>query len=310
MSNVRPFRFGVSVGSAESAEGWRDAARKAEDLGFDTFLVADHIRQGFQPMVALAAAAEATTRIRLGTFVINNDFRHPVLLAREAATLDVLSGGRFELGIGAGHSGDEYNEAGIPFDSADVRVARLDEAVRIIKKLWGEENVTFDGTHYRITGHASFPKPVQTRIPVAIGGNGKPVLELAAREADIAGLTGFLPGVDGRAKAFPHFTAETIGNRIDVVRRAAGERFEDLELNVLVQGVDTATGAATAAQWADRVGFTAEKIIGSPFTLFGAESQLEEKLLAHRERFGISYITVFEPGMDALAPLVARLSGR
>lgn len=131
----RPFRFGVSFHAAPSANDWRNTARKAEDLGFSTFLVSDHLRQGFQPMVALAVASEATTSIRLGTFVLNNDFRHPVMTARESATLDLLSGGRFELGIGAGHSGDEYREAGLTFDPAERRVERLGEAVRLIRKL-------------------------------------------------------------------------------------------------------------------------------------------------------------------------------
>jgi len=196
---ARAFRFGVSIsGVGMDGAGWRDAARKAEDLGFDTFLVADHLRQGFQPMVALAAVAEATSSIRLGTFVINNDFRHPVLLAREAATLDVLSGGRFELGIGAGHSGDEYREVGIPFDAARVRVERLGESVRLMKQLWSEGRVDFAGNHYTVSGHESFPKPVQAAIPVLVGGNGRDLLTLAATEADIVGFTGFWVGEDGR----------------------------------------------------------------------------------------------------------------
>ncbi|MGE0601973.1 MAG: TIGR03621 family F420-dependent LLM class oxidoreductase [Dehalococcoidia bacterium] len=307
---VRPFRFGVSVWSAPSAEAWQDVARKAEDLGFDIFLVADHIRQSLQPMLALTAAAGATKTIRLGTFVINNDFRHPVLMAREAATLDVLSGGRFEFGIGAGHSGDEYREAGIPFDPPAVRVMRMDESVQIIKRLWSEESVSFDGKFYKISGHSSFPKPAQASIPVAIGGNGKSVLEVAGREADVVGFTGFLPGVDGRAKAFPHFTADGLANRIDVVRASAGERFAGLELNVLVQGVDTKAGAETAAEWANEVGFETREMIDSPFVLFGSESEIVDKLLAHRDRFGVSYITVFAPAMEAVAPIVARLKGR
>lgn len=307
---VRPFRFGVSISSAATAQAWRDAARKAEDLGYSTFLVADHLRQGFQPLVALAAAAEATKTIRLGTFVINNDFRHPVLLAREAATLDVLSGGRFELGIGAGHSGDEYREAGIPFDSPKRRVERLSESVRLMKRLWAEDQVFFAGAHYNVRDHASFPKPVQPRIPIAIGGNGRNLLRLAANEADIVGFTGFWAGEDGRARGFPHFTAEGIANRIEIVREAAGPRFEALELNVLIQGVDTKTPRGTAEAWAKRIGYTPEQVIESPFVLFGSESQVEEKLLAYRERFGVSYIVTFRPGMDALAPLVARLTGK
>lgn len=306
----RPFRFGVSISDASTAGDWRNAAHKAEDLGYDAFLVADHIRQSFQPMVALAFAAEATTRIRLGTFVINNDFRHPVLLAREAATLDVLSGGRFELGMGAGHSGDEYREAGIAFDSASVRVERLAESVQLIKRLWREKEANFEGKHYQVRGHRSYPEPIQASIPVAVGGNGRIVLELAAREADIVGFTGFWVGETGRAREFPHFTNEAFAGRVEIVRRAAGTRFNDLELNVLVQGVDTQTSRLSAENWATRTPFTAEQIVDSPFVLFGSDTQIEEKLLAYREQFGISYITTFAAGMEALAPVVARLSGR
>ncbi|MGE3076984.1 MAG: TIGR03621 family F420-dependent LLM class oxidoreductase [Dehalococcoidia bacterium] len=306
----RPFRFGVSVGSAPTAEAWQEVARKAEDLGFDILLAADHIRQSFQPMLALMAAADATKTIRLGTFVINNDFRHPVLMAREAATLDFLSGGRFEFGIGAGHSGDEYAEAGIAFDRPAVRVRRMDESVQMIKRLWSEDSVSFEGEFYKITEHSSFPKPIQPSIPVAIGGNGKSVLEVAGREADIVGFTGFLPGVNGRAKAFPHFTASGLANRIEVVRAAAGERFEELELNVLVQGVDTQTGAATAEEWAKEVGFETREIVESPFVLFGSEAEIIDKLLRQRDEFGVSYITVFGPAMETIAPVVARLRGR
>ena len=307
---ARAFRFGVSIsGVGVDGAGWRDAARKAEDLGFDTFLVADHLRQGFQPMVALAAAAEATSSIRLGTFVINNDFRHPVLLAREAATLDVLSGGRFELGIGAGHSGDEYREAGIAFDAARVRVERLGESVRLMKRLWSERSVDFTGSHYTVSGHELFPKPVQAAIPVLVGGNGRDLLTLAATEADTVGFTGFWVGEDGRGRDFPHFTAASIANRVELVRTAAGAGFAGLELNVLVQGVETRKPRETAEKWAKELGVSPEEVAGSPFVLFGSESEIEEKLISYRERFGFSYIVTFGPGMDALAPVVARLRG-
>ena len=186
-------------------------------------------------MLALAFAAEATKRIRIGTFVINNDFRHPVLLAREAATLDFLSGGRFELGLGAGHSGDEYREAGIPFEKPPVRVAKLAESIAIIKRLWADEAATFEGAHYQVIGHPSYPKPVQQPIPIVVGGNGRTLLQLAAREADIVGFTGIFIAEDGMGRAFPHFTPDGLDNRVEVVREAAGSRFEALELNILIR---------------------------------------------------------------------------
>jgi probable F420-dependent oxidoreductase len=307
---AHPFRFGVSVPTAASAQEWRELARKAEDLGYDTFLVADHLRNLFQPMVALAFAADATSRIRLGTMVINNDFRHPVLLAREAATLDVLSGGRFELGIGAGHSGDEYREAGLPFDRPQVRVERLAESVRLMKQLWSGESVTFEGGYYQVTSHESYPRPAQPKLPIAVGGNARSVLELAAREADIVGFTGFFPSEDGRGHSFPHFSAERLQERIEIVRAAAGDRFSTLELNVLVQGVELETPEPVIEGWVSQLGISAGDVRESPFALFGSIDQLEEKLLAQRERLGISYITVFWPALEKLAPLIARLAGR
>lgn len=307
---TRPFRFGVSTTTAESPDDWRNRAKKAEDLGFDTFFAADHLRQSFQPMIALAFAAEATTRIRIGTFVINNDFRSPVLLAREAATLDFLSGGRLELGLGAGHSGDEYDEAGIPFNEPKVRVARLEESVWVIKSLWSEERTSFTGEHYRVTEHQSFPKPPRGAIPLLIGGNGKDLLQLAAREADIVGFTGAFIGRNGYGRAFPHFTAEGLANRLEVVREAAGSRFEELELNVLVQGVETADPNGRLAEWSKQLGLSEEDLRGSPFVLFGSVDEIVDRLERYRERFGVSYIATHWHGMDALAPVVARLAGR
>ena len=307
---VKPFRFGVSTSTAGSAAEWRERARKAEDLGYDVFHVADHLRQSFQPMIALAFAAEATKSIRLGTFVINNDFRHPVVMAREAASVDFLSGGRLEFGIGAGHAGDEYREAGMPFNTPRVRVSRLAESVEVIRRLWTEESVTFEGEHFQLKDCPSFPNPAQARIPVLIGGNGRNVLELAARQADIVGFTGIFLDDAGRGVVFPHFTAEGLANRVEVVRQAAGERFGELELNLLVQGVETERPRERAEEWASTLKLDADDLMRSPFTAFGSVDQLEQKLLEQREQLGISYICTHWPGVEALAPVVARLRGK
>lgn len=310
MSKARPFRFGVSIADAGSEHEWREIARKAEDLGYDTLSSADHLRGSLAPMVGLAFAAAATTRIRIGTLVINNDFRHPVLLAREAATVDLLSGGRFELGIGAGHSGDEYREVGMPFDRPARRVARLEESVRLIKRLWAEDAATFDGQHYAVTGHTCYPKPVQSPIPILIGGNGRNVLELAAREANIVGFTGIFLGDDGRGVRFPHFTAEGLSERVGLVREAAGSRFGELELNVLVQGVETVEPMKRAEEWGRQLRLPPEELLASPFTMFGSVDALVEKIERCREQFGITYFSTHGHGMDAFAPVVARLAGR
>ena len=184
----RPFRFGLQVARAESRREWRDVAKQAEDLGFDTVVVPDHVADDLlSPMVALATMAEATTRLRVGTFVLNNDFRHPALLAREAATIDLLTDGRLELGLGAGHSAPEYAEIGLDFDPAAVRVARLSESARLLRRLFDGDEVTVAGTYYRTDAHRLYPA---RRPQLLIGGNGDRVLRLAAEVADIVGFTG------------------------------------------------------------------------------------------------------------------------
>src|SRR5437762_1258584 len=188
---MRPFRFGINVRTAASQAEWADKARKVEALGYAVLLVPDHLADLLAPFPALAAAAAATTRLRVGTAVLNNDFRHPALLAREAATLDVLSDGRLELGLGAGHMQAEYEQAGLVFDSGGTRIERLAEAVVIVKRLLEGKPVTFAGRHYRVTDHTIHPRPVQRpRPPIFIGGHAPRLLTMAAREADIVGLTG------------------------------------------------------------------------------------------------------------------------
>src|SRR6266852_2600210 len=169
---MRPFRFGVNVRTARSHAEWADKARKVEALGYAVLLVPDHLAELLAPLPALAAAAAATTRLRVGTAVLNNDFRHPVLLAREAATLDVLSDGRLALGLGAGHMRSEYEQVGLAFDPGATRVERLAESVVLVKRLFEGDTVTFAGRHYRVPGHTIHPRPMQRpRPPIFIGGN-------------------------------------------------------------------------------------------------------------------------------------------
>ncbi len=308
---VRPFRFGVSTSSAGSPEEWRDRAIRAEELGYDTFHVADHLVSHYAPFVALAFAAEATKRITLGTFVINNDFRHPVLLAREAATLHALSGGRFELGIGAGHSKDEYDEAGIPFDEGPVRVARLGEAVEVIRRLLAGGKASFEGEHYRVSGHELAPAP-PTKLPLLVGGNAKSLLEMAARKADIIGFTGIFLGPDGSGVDFRRFTLEGLRDRLSIVTEAAGKRMGELELNILVQGVTVTDdrGAVISATQERIPALTADEIRDCPFLLIGSVDEMVDRLQELRATTGISYISTHWPGMEPLAPVVARLSGK
>jgi probable F420-dependent oxidoreductase len=313
MTKQRPFRFGVSVHQAASREEWIAVARRAESLGYSTLLVPDHLGDQFAPVAALLAAAEATSTLRIGSLVFDNDFRHPVMLAKEAATLDVLSGGRFELGIGAGWLRSEYEQAGIPYDPPGVRIGRMEEALQIIKGLFADRPVTFSGTYYKVSALEGHPKPVQRpHPPVLIGGGGKRILSIAAREATIVG---FLPIArpDGSGPDLTDAASEAFAQKIAWVRQAAGERFDDLELNVLVAEVIITEDREQAAQFiamtlASGLQVTTEQVLQVPYLLLGTVDQICEDILARREQYGISYVTVFEKNMEALAPVVARLA--
>jgi probable F420-dependent oxidoreductase len=188
---MRPFRFGVAVWHVQSRADLAEKARRIEALGYATLTFPDHLTDRIAPIPALVTAAEATKQLRVGTNVLNNDLRHPVLVTREAAAVDLLTDGRFELGLGAGSIRSEYEQVGLDFDRGAVRVERLTEAVKIIKALLSGEQVTFTGQHYRVSGHTIAPLPVQKpHPPILIGGNGTRLLTLAARESDIVGLSG------------------------------------------------------------------------------------------------------------------------
>ena len=310
---MRAFRFGVNMRTSASAAEWADRARKLEDQSYSTLCLPDHLAPMLAPLPALAIAAAATRRLRVGTMVLNNDFRHPTVLAREAATLDLLSDGRLELGLGAGHMKSEYDEAGLTFDRGAVRVARLAEAVVIVKRLFDGEPVTFHGQHYRLTGHWVHPRPVQRpRPPIFIGGNGPRLLALAAAEADIVGFTGITFARGGAAPDFSGFRAADVDARVGLVRETAGARFDRLELNALLQRVIVTDDRRAAAQelcqrW---TALSMEDILGSPFVLLGSVDEIVADLEARRARWGLSYYVVQEPYADALNPVVARLAGR
>src|SRR5438093_433665 len=307
----KPFRFGVNMRTATSGAAWGEAARRAEALGYSTLTVPDHFTEMFSPMPAVMAAAAATTRLRVGPLVLNNDFRHPVLLAREAALIDLLTDGRLQLGLGAGYMKSEYEQAGVPFDRGGVRVARLGEAVRILKALLRGETVTFAGLHYHVTGHAIHPRPrQQPHPPILIGGNGRHILALAACEADIVALTGITFSQGGTGRDFSGFTAEGTDERLRWIRETAGERFARLELNALIQRVIVTDDRVKAAEdLARQWPLTPQDVLRCPFVLLGTVDEIAETLRERRERWGISYYVVFEPVMDVFAPVVARLAG-
>jgi probable F420-dependent oxidoreductase len=310
---VKPFRFGVGARGAASRAEWIEKARKIEGLGYSTLTLPENLVDLIAPRPALVSAAEATTTLRVGTNVLNNDLRHPVLVAREAATVDLLTGGRFQLGLGAGSIRSEYDQAGFGFDRGSLRVERLAEAVCVIKGLLDGGQVNFAGRHYRVSGHTIAPLPVQKpHPPILIGGNGPKLLALAAREADIVGFSG-IDFRDGGAAApdLSAWRASVVDERVRLVREAAGiERYARLELNALVQRVlitDDRRGAAEelTAQWTQ---LTADEVLASPYVLIGTADQMVEDLQARRERWGFSYYVIHEPYLDAFAPVVARLA--
>jgi probable F420-dependent oxidoreductase len=309
---MKPFRFGVNLWHGPGRAEWADKARRVEDLGFDTLTVPDHLTDLMAPMPAALAAADATRRLRVGTNVLNNDLRHPVLVAREAATIDVLTDGRFQLGLGAGSIQSEYQEAGLTFDSGGTRVARLAEAVTIIKALLAGEMVTFAGRHYRVSGHTIAPLPIQKPLPILIGGNGPRLLGLAARQADIVGLSGitFRPG--GAPPDLSAWKTSAVDKRVQLIRDAAGERSDRLELNVLVQRVVVTDDRRAAAEELTRrwPQLSADDILHSPYVLIGAVDEMVDDLEARRLRWGFSSYVIFEPYIDAFAPVVSRLAGK
>jgi len=315
MSKPRPFRFGVSVHGSKSRAEWIGIARQAEASGYSTLLIPDHLGDQLAPIAALVAAADAPRTLRVGSLVFDNDFRHPVMLAKEAATLDVLSGGRLELGLGAGWMKPEYERAGIPFERASVRIGRMEEAIRIVKGLFADGPVDFAGQYYTVTGFEGFPKSVQRpHPPLHIGGGGQHLLSIAAKEADIIG---FIPRAraDGQGQDLMDATPEALEQKITWVREAARERFTDLELGILVAQVLTTEDREQAAQFiattlAAGLNVSTDVILQAPYLLLGTVDQICEDLLARRERYGISYISVFEQSLEALAPVVARLAGQ
>jgi probable F420-dependent oxidoreductase len=262
----------------------------------------------YSSMSALVVAAEATERLRVGTLVLNNDFRHPVVLAREAAVVDVMTDGRLELGLGAGHMKHEYDQAGITFDPAAVRVARMAEAAEIVRRLLAGEELTFHGTHYRVDAHRCYPVPTQP-VPLVIGGNGRRVLRCAGRLADIVNFTGFSQ-VEGARDVNPtHFTDDGLAAQLAWVRDAAPDRFDQLELSTLVQGVTiTNDRRATATELQPLLpALSVADILHSPYGLIGTPNQIAEQLRERRDRLGISYITVFEKDLEPMATIIELL---
>lgn len=293
---LKPFRFGVVGGNAQSRTAWTSFARRVEDLGYSSLLLPDRTQMNVAPFTALAIAAAATTTLRVGSYVFCNDYRHPAVLAKEAATLDLLSDGRFELGIGAGVGANDYQQLGLPFDSAGTRVERVDEAITIIKQFFTEERVNFIGKYYTIADLPAVPKAVQRpHPPIFVGSASRRMLSIAGRQADIVSPT------PKYARPGETVSDVSLEEKIAWIREAAGERFEQLEFSQAAFDLVITDSPAEVFN-----------ITGGPYMQKKAMSteQAVEHLLAQREQLRYSYIQVNSGQMENFAPVVARLAGK
>ena len=305
----RHFRFGAKATKAASGKEWSEIARRAERLGYASLQIDDHFGSQLAPMPACMAAAAATDTLKIGTLVAGNDFRNPVVLAKEAATIDLLSDGRFLLGIGAGWLRSDYRVAGIEQADARTRIARLAETVRICRGIWTGTPFSFDGEHYRISEVTGYPKPVSS-IPILIGGGGKEILSLAAREADIVGVNPKIVAREINPRSMATAAAEAVDERIGWIRAAAGGRMDDIELQLQVLvTVVTDDRQAAAEKLAPALGLPPEVILSAPYFQIGPLGLIADNLRELRDRWGISYIAFQQDATETVAPIVAQLAG-
>lgn len=304
---ARPFRFGVTMRWAGGGTRWREVARHAEELGYDVVLVTDHMGAQLAAIPAMMSAADATTRLRVGSFVFSNDYRNPVMLAKEIATIDALSGGRVEFGLGAGWSTRDYVELGIPYDAGAVRVARMEEAVTLVKRLLTEDVVDHAGKYYTVRRARILPRPVQRpRPPLMIGGGSPRVLRIAAREADIVS---FAPQIGPRGRPrLESLSAASLSRSVAALRAAAAGRASELELNVwLLDAAVTDRARSLTRAIAAHLKWAANAVVRTPFVLYGSRAALRDQLLERRETLGISYISIPGDAMGSFAPIIRDL---
>jgi probable F420-dependent oxidoreductase len=317
-SQPRKFRFGVHTSAAPDGAAWTANARRFEDLGFATLLLRDHFDDQLAPIAAMAAAATATTTLRVGCLVFDNDYRHPLVLAKEIATIDVLSGGRVDLGIGAGWMAPDYEQAGMPFDPPGVRVSRMIEAVAVMKGLFADGAFDYSGEHYEITGHDGLPKPVQRpHPPIMIGAGGERLLRFAAREADIIGINPVKrSNAEWADQNVTDATADATDRKLEWIRDAAGARFDELELSIVApfvvitdDRVGLAESIAAGLDAPDGADTGPDAVLASPYVLLGTADEIADTLRERRERWGLSYYVCNDDSIDAFAPIVEQLAG-
>jgi probable F420-dependent oxidoreductase len=307
----RPFRFGVQLGGPADAARWVEQARRIEDLGYSTVTMPDHFTDQLAPLPALSVAAAATTTLRIGALVFDNDYKHPAVLAKELATQDVLSGGRVEIGLGAGWMETDYRATGIAYDPPGVRIDRFVEGIAVIKGAMADGPFSFHGRHYTITDYDAAPKPVQRpHPPLLIGGGGRRVLSIAAREADIVGINGNLAAGSIGPDAIASMTRAAVTEKVDIIRAAAGDRFADLELNIRAFRVCVTDDAAGEIRGIAGLLQVDDALVAeSPFALIGTTSTIADLLRQRRAELGVSYVIVGGEDIDAFAPVVAALAG-
>jgi len=311
MSNS-PFRFGVQSSAPTSSKQWKqwnDLARAAESLGYDCLTIADHMDDHMAIGPALAAAAAATTTLRIGSMVYCNDFRHPIMLAKELATIDLLSDGRLEYGLGAGWMLDDYETMALQYDRPGLRLDRLCEAVELIAGLLSGRTVEHRGTYYSTAAYRLSPQPVQLPPPLFIGGGGKRMLSIAARCADIVGINFKLDvgafdssiGVDG--------TASRTDTKLKWIQDAAGDRWDSLEIQARVHHCAVVEDLNAATAGVERFGFDHRTALESPHVLVGSVAAIVDQLHRRRDRWSISYLTINATEMHKFAPVVEALRG-
>jgi probable F420-dependent oxidoreductase len=308
----RPFRFGVQASRASDASSWRTLARSVEAAGYSVLSMPDHFTEQLAPVPALMAAADATTELRVGALVWDNDYRHPVVFAKELATMDLLSEGRLELGLGAGWMISDYEQAGLPYDTPGIRIDRMVEGLEVIRRCFAHGSFDFHGEHYNVTGYEGFPKPAQQpHPPILIGGGGKRMLSVAARHGDIVGINANMRAGAVSADAYDSMTAEAVDDKMAWARHEAGDRVEHIEWNIRVFLLKvTDRPDDTIDSLASALSVSPDLVRHSPFALIGPVEQLVEQLLQRRERWGLSYVIVGADDAESFAPVVAELAGR
>jgi probable F420-dependent oxidoreductase len=308
---VNPFRFGVQLASAYDGQSWRDKARLAEELGYSTLFLPDHLDTQWGPLVAMTVAAEATSTLKVGSLVLANDYRHPVVLAKEIATLDLVSAGRVEVGIGAGWRKKDYQVTGLPFDSPGERIDRLADSVLIMKDLWADAASSRQGRHYTVDAPQGMPLPhSRPHPPILMGGGGRKMLSLAAREADIVGFNPSMAGGRVGNQTVDTSGPDAFSRRVDWVKAAAGPRWDSLEFQCLtVVCRVTKDRDASLLAYARASGMTPEALAAAPLALVGSVEEICETLAARRDTWGFSYWVVHEQEMRDFAPVIARMAG-